>query len=188
MMAPGAAPKAAFALQLLNSGRSPKALALERALDLVVARIIHVLSIVMWIGGVGFVTTVLFPSIRRSTAPQDRLDAFVRFENTFSWQARISVTLAALSGLYMTWRLDAWSRFATPGFWWMDAMAALWGLFALMLFVIEPLVVHPRLKLALASGDLGRLFDRMGRFHQVLLVLSLGTVLGAVGGSHGLWS
>jgi uncharacterized membrane protein len=140
----------------------------------------------MWIGGVGFVTTVLFPSIRRSTAPAERLAAFVRFESVFSWQARVSVALAGLSGLYMTWRLDAWSRFAAARFWWMDAMAAVWTVFALMLFVIEPLIVHPRVKQASDSVDSNRLFDRMERFHRILLVLSLVTVLGAVGGSHGM--
>ena len=153
-------------------------------MDLVVARIVHVLSIVLWIGGVGFVTTVLFPSIRRSTASDGRLAAFVRFESAFSWQARISVALAGLSGLYMIWRLDAWSRFAAAGFWWMDAMVALWAAFALMLFVIEPLVLHRRLQLALDAVDSSRLFDRMEQFHRVMLALSLLTVLGAVGGSH----
>jgi uncharacterized membrane protein len=141
----------------------------------------------MWIGGVGFVTTVLFPSIRRSTAPDGRLAAFVRFESIFSGQARISAALAGLSGLYMTWRLDAWSRFATARFWWMDAMVALWTAFALVLFVIEPLVVHPRLRLAMEAAESGRLFDRMERFHRIMLILSLVTVLGAVGGSHGWW-
>lgn len=156
-------------------------------MDLVVARIVHVLSIVMWIGGVGFVTTVLFPSIRRSTAPDERLAAFVRFESTFSGQARVSVALAGVSDLYMTWRLDAWSRFASARFWWMDAMVALWTAFALVLFVLEPLVVHPRLRSALNSVNSGQLFGRMERFHRIMLLLSLLTVLGAVGGSHGLW-
>ena len=156
-------------------------------MDLVVARIVHVLSIVMWIGGVGFVTTVLFPLIRRSTAPDGRLAAFVQFESSFSGQARVSVALAGLSGLYMTWRLDAWSRFASARFWWMDAMVALWTAFVLVLFVIEPLVVHPRLRMAMEVADSGRLFDRMERFHRIMLVLSLVAVLGAVGGSHGLW-
>jgi uncharacterized membrane protein len=155
-------------------------------MDLVLARILHVLSIVMWIGGVGFVTTVLFPSIRRSTPPEGRLAAFVRFESTFSWQAQISVAIAGLSGLYMTWRLDAWSRFTSPNFWWMDAMVALWSVFALMLFVVEPLFLHRRLQAALAAAGSSRLFDRMERFHRVMLALSLVTVLGAVGGSHGL--
>jgi uncharacterized membrane protein len=161
---------------------------MERSpLDLAIARIVHVLSVVMWIGGVGFVTTVLFPSIRRLTAPDERLAGFVRFENAFSWQARISVALVGLSGLYMTWRLDGWSRFAAIGFWWMDAMVAVWAIFALMLFVIEPAFLHRRLHEALASPGSGRLFDRMERLHWILLTLSMVAVLGAVGGSHGLW-
>ena len=156
-------------------------------MDLAVARIVHVLAVVLWIGGVGFVTTVLFPAIRGAHAPAERLAAFVQFESAFSWQARISVALAGLSGLYMTWRLDAWSRFAAPGFWWMDAMVAVWVIFALMLFVIEPVFLHRRLHQALAGPGSGPLFDRMERLHRILLALSLVAVLGAVGGSHGLW-
>jgi hypothetical protein len=40
-------------------------------MDIVIARILHVLSI----GGVGFVTTVLFPSIRRGVPAEGRLAA-----------------------------------------------------------------------------------------------------------------
>jgi hypothetical protein len=30
----------------------------------------------------------------------------------------------------MVWRLDLWGLFASPAFWWMDAMVLLWALFA----------------------------------------------------------
>jgi uncharacterized membrane protein len=156
-------------------------------MDITIARIVHVISVVLWIGGVGFVTAVLQPSVRRAHPPEERLEAFLRFEQSFAWQARISVALAGLSGVYMTARLDAWSRFASPRFWWMDAMAALWLVFALMLFVIEPFGLERRLKHAIAAGASAKLFDRMERFHRIMLVLSLITVLGAVGGSHGLF-
>lgn len=156
-------------------------------MDIILARTIHVLAIVMWIGGVGFVTTVLFPAVRRTKRPEKRLAAFAVFEGAFAWQARISVGLAGLSGLYMTARLDAWSRFASLQFWWMDAMLGLWLIFALMLFVIEPLVLHRRMAEAIQRPDTGRMFDRMERLHRVMLALSLVTVFGAVAGSHGLW-
>jgi len=42
--------------------------------DVTVARALHVLSIVLWIGGVGFVTTVLLPGVRRLKAPHERID------------------------------------------------------------------------------------------------------------------
>ena len=156
-------------------------------MDLVVARIIHVLAVLLWIGGVGFVTTVLFPSVRRYHAPGARLAAFLQVEASFAWQARISVVLAGLSGLYMTWRLDAWSRFRSPTYWWMDAMVLLWLVFAAMLFVVEPLGLHRRLEHAVATGASSAQFDRMERFHRIILGLSLATVMGAVGGSHGLF-
>jgi hypothetical protein len=69
----------------------------------------------------------------------------------------------------------------------MDAMVGLWLIFAVMLFVLEPLVVHRRIARALASGSSSRLFDAMQRFHRVMLALSVITVVGAVGGSHGLF-
>ena len=47
-------------------------------MDIVLARTIHVLAIVMWIGGVGFVTTVLFPAIRRTKRPEERLAGALR--------------------------------------------------------------------------------------------------------------
>lgn len=65
-------------------------------------------------------------------------------------------------------------------------MVGLWLVFALMLFIIEPLVLHPRLAEALENPDSGQVFGRMERLHRILLGLSLITLLGAVAGSHGL--
>jgi uncharacterized membrane protein len=156
-------------------------------LDLVAARIIHVLAIVHWIGGVAFVTTVLTPWVRRRESPERRLAVFLQFEAGFAAQARISVAVAGLSGFYLTWRLDAWARFASPTYWWMHAMLGLWLVFAVMLFVLEPFVLHRRLEHAIAAGASDRVFRRVERFHKVMLTLSALTILGAVGGSHGLF-
>ena len=156
-------------------------------MDIILARTIHVLAIVMWIGGVGFVTTVVFPAVRRANRPEERLAAFAAFESSFAWQSRISIVLVALSGIYMTARFDAWSRFASLRFWWMDAMVGLWLIFALILFVVEPLSLHRRMAKAIQRPDSGKMFDRMERFHRIMLALSLVIVFGAVAGSHGLW-
>src|SRR6185312_5919300 len=60
----------------------------EVGMDVTVARIVHVLSVVLWIGGVGFVTAVLFPAVRRTEPPERRLEAFGKFESLFGWQGR----------------------------------------------------------------------------------------------------
>lgn len=151
--------------------------------DLAIARALHVLAVLMWIGGVGFVTCVAMPSIRRHHPPGERLAAFRRIEGGFAPQARIWVALAGASGLWMLYRADMWSRFADLRFWWMHAMVCLWALFAVMLFVIEPMVLHRRMdRSTTPAAD----FARMERGHRLLLALAIVTVLGAVAGSHGL--
>jgi uncharacterized membrane protein len=155
--------------------------------DAALARAVHVLAIVAWIGGVSFVTTILMPAIRRAHAPDERLAVFLRYEAAFSWQARLSVAAAGLSGLYMVWRLDLWDRFGDPRSWWMHAMAGLWLVFAALLFAIEPLVLHRRLDAVLGTAQAGPMFERMERMHRLLLALSLATVAAAAGGAHGLF-
>ena len=86
--------------------------------------------------------------------------------------------------MWMVWRGDLWRRFAEPGYWWMHAMVGIWVIFALMLFLIEPLLLSRRM---VRSPSPERDFARMQRMHQVLLVLSSITVFGAVGGSHGMF-
>lgn len=154
--------------------------------DIILARAFHVLGVVVWIGGMMMATTVALPAIRRSDLGPDRMRAFHAIERRFVWQARTAVLIVGLTGLYMAQRLDLWSRFASAEFWWMHAMVGVWLLFALMLFVIEPFVLHSHFhRWAAAQPD--RAFAWLHRAHWLLLCLALVTVLGAVAGSHG-WS
>lgn len=152
--------------------------------DVAAALALHVLSIVVWIGGVSFVTTVVLPALRRGTLGADRLRAFAAVESRFVWQARTAILVAGASGLYLVWRLNLWRTFGAPGFWWMDAMVGLWLLFAVLLFVAEPFVID-RVFQRWAQADPERAFTALHRAHWVLLTLSVITVLGAVAGSAG---
>ena len=78
---------------------------------LAIARALHVLAVVLWIGGVGFVTTVLLPAVRRLKTPAERVAFFDAIERRFAWQARATTLLGGLTGFYMTTRLELWSRF-----------------------------------------------------------------------------
>lgn len=151
--------------------------------DITIARAIHVLAVMFWIGGVAFVTLVVMPFIRRAHPPADRLAAFHKLEGSFAAQARVWVLLAGVSGFWMVERGQMWDRFADLRFWWMHAMVGLWAIFAAMLFVIEPLFLHRRMEESLKpAAD----FDRMEVVHRGLLGLAVVTILGAVAGSHGL--
>jgi uncharacterized membrane protein len=153
--------------------------------DVAVARALHVLAVVIWIGGVAMVTMVVLPAVRRGDIGPNRLQAFEAIERRFGWHARIATVIVGLSGFYMTDRLDLWGRFRSGEFWWMHAMVGVWLLFTLVLFVAEPLILH-RWFHAKASAAPDRAFAVLQRAHWLLLALSLITILGAVAGSQGM--
>lgn len=135
-----------------------------------IARALHVLAAVLWIGGVGLVTTVLLPALRRLPDPAQRIAVFEAVEGRFGVQARLSILLAGLSGLYMPVRMDAWYRFMSLPHWWMHAMVLVWLVFAAMLFVLEPVVLHRRFR-ARARSNPDATFRTIHRFHVTLLAL-----------------
>ena len=149
---------------------------------LALARVIHVLAVVLWIGGLSIVTTTLLPAIRRGELGADWLGPFHAIERRFVWQARIAILLVGASGFYMVEQADLWDRFSSLAYWWMHAMVGLWAIFAIGLFIVEPLILDRRLP-ALAARRPAVTFAWLGRVHWLLLAMSLITVTGAVAGS-----
>lgn len=147
-----------------------------------IALALHVLAIVLWIGGVGFVTLALLPALRRIDDVPQRLLLFEALERRFSRVAGTGILLAGATGLYLVIRLNTWTWFARLRFWWLDAMVLVWLLFAALLFVLEPLWLHRRFReWAVRSPE--EAFTTAERFHWIMLILAVLTILGAVAGA-----
>lgn len=155
--------------------------------DITVARAIHILAVIHWMGGVAFVTTVILPSIALISEPTGRLALFETVEGRFSTQVRVSVPLAGLSGLYMVQRLDAWDRFLQPSGWWLTAMVVVWLLFMAILFVVEPFVLRDWFRQR-AMADPDGTFRFVQRAHWLLLAAGAAVAAAGVLGAHGLLS
>lgn len=147
------------------------------------ARAVHVLSVIHWIGGVAFVTLVVLPLARVASSGR-RLALFAAVEHRFSAQVKISVPLAGLSGFYMVGRLDAWPRLLDPSQWWLGAMVALWLAFMVILFVVEPVLGGRFLDPEQADPD--TTLRHVQRAHGLLLGLASVVAASAVLGAHGL--
>jgi uncharacterized membrane protein len=152
--------------------------------DVTIARAIHVLGVVLWIGGVAFVTTVLLPAIGRRHAAEDRFQAFEAIGRTFAMKSRATTLIVGLTGFHMTAAQDLWDRFLHLDFWWMHAMVLVWLIFTVMLFVAEPLFLHRWFEARARTRPEGT-FRLIARMHWVLLWGSLVAVLGVVIGAHG---
>ena len=152
--------------------------------DVTLARAVHVLSVVHWLGGMAFVTLVVLPLARQMADPAQRLTVFLAAEQRFSLQVKVSLLLVGASGLYMAERLAAWPRFLDLTQWWLSAMAALWALFMTILFVVEP--VFGARFLARGDADPDGTLRLLQRAHWFLLALSALVAGAAVLGTHGM--
>jgi uncharacterized membrane protein len=151
--------------------------------DIAVARAIHLLGLVHWIGGVTAVTTIVLPRARAIADAKQAIEAFEAFEARFAAQARISILLVGLSGAYMLMKLQAWAMLAQRSGWWLDLMIAVWLLFAAMVYVIEPLF-HHRLRDA-ALRDKDRAFAVATAFHVIALTAAAVAIACGVLGTAG---
>lgn len=148
------------------------------------ARVIHVIAVILWIGGVAMVTTVLIPAIKKMKSKEEQVETFERIEGKFALQAKVTTLLTGLTGFYMLYELDAWGRYLDYRYWWIHGMTLVWILFSLILYVLEPFVLHKAFK-KYAGRDAAKTFRIMHRLHWILLAISLLTAAGAVAGTHG---
>ena len=152
----------------------------------VFARVLHVIGVVLWIGGVAFVTTVLIPSLKNINDSTNKLELFEQLEGKFSFQAKLPTLVTGISGFYMGEVMNDWGRYQQLQFWWMHLMTLIWIVFTLVLFVLEPLFLHQWFH-EQAVKNSAKTFSLVHTIHKILLALSLLAVFGAVAGAHGLY-
>ena len=149
---------------------------------LVIARALHVVAVVAWIGGVAFVTTVLIPAIRSTQSAENRLDLFEVLEGKFGFQAKFTTLLTGLSGFYMLHVMNLWASMH----WWIYLMIIVWAIFTIVLFILEPLFLHKWFHQQ-AEKNNEQAFVVLQIMHIVLLSISLAAIFCAVAGVHGLF-
>lgn len=152
--------------------------------NITIARIVHIIAVILWIGGVSMVTTVLIPAIKKIKSKEEQIKTFETIEGKFAIQAKITTLLTGLSGFYMLYEMNAWSRYLDYRFWWLHSMTLVWIIFSLILYILEPYILH-KVFAKYANKAPDKTFRIKHQLHWVLLVISLITTAGAVAGSHG---
>lgn len=150
--------------------------------------IIHVLTVILWIGGTAFVTTVIFPLIYATKDPLQKVLLFQRVEHRYVNIARSYAVIAAASGflnlflmgfyrILFTWRGIGLTLMVLVGVFWL-----------VLLFGLEGIVIKRLLKMAeTGERDPNVIFGILNRFHWVLLTLSLAAAAGGISFAHGIW-
>jgi uncharacterized membrane protein len=163
----------------------------------VIVLTIHIISIVIWIGGVAFVTMITFPMIQRAGNSLEQVMMFQGVEHRFSKIAKIMVILVGLSGLYLIYEKYGFN-FKELGFgvW---IMIIVWVFYASLLFGLEKIIFKkmfstPSRNQVVPTGEqpdlpteqagTKKIFNKLQRFHWVVLALSFLAIAAGIWTAH----
>lgn len=143
----------------------------------------HVTIVVLWIGGVAFVTIIIFPMLLRMEDSFEKVLLFQRVENKFAKQARFYAWTAGITGFILLFMTGQQGNLFTVNGLGVTMMLIVWLVYTLVL------TFEKRLFKVLFSRpeklDAAKIFVRLNTFHWVILGLSLAAVFIGVWTGHG---
>ena len=144
---------------------------------------IHVLGVVIWIGGVAFVTMIVFPMLMRMEGSLEKMILFQGVERRFAKIAKISVAAVGITGAWMLQITGEWKTLFSAAGIGPTLMVIVWTFYLLVL------LFEGRLFKVLFRGeaqqDTSKVFFRLSVFHWVVLGLSLLAIGVGVWAGHG---
>lgn len=144
---------------------------------------VHVIGVVLWIGGVAFVTMVVFPMIMRLENSLEKVLFFQGVEHRFAKIAKISVMVVGVTGILLLQITGKWNiMFKASGIG-PTLMTVVW------VFYVLVLMFEGRLFKAIFKGeaqqDTAKVFYRLSVFHWLILGISLLAIGVGVWTGHG---
>jgi uncharacterized membrane protein len=149
---------------------------------LAILLIIHVICVIIWIGGVAFVTTVIFPMMYKTEGSLEKALLFQRVEHRFAGMVRWLIAVVGMTGF---WILSAKYGFAVllqrRGLG-IVIMIAAWALYTTVLLserrVFGKIFADPE------KIDMDRALRMINAMHWVLLTISFSAVAAGVWFGH----
>ncbi|MCU7795967.1 MAG: hypothetical protein KZQ73_07795 [Candidatus Thiodiazotropha sp. (ex Semelilucina semeliformis)] len=148
-----------------------------------IAVTLHLLGVIIWVGGMFFAHVVLRGVLNKMLEPQDRLPFLLKvFDGFFPW-VWLSVVLILASGFWMLFTV-----YETETTFWLLFMSVIGTLMAVIFIFIYVLPYH-QLSHALKGHDVPKALAAIVRIRQLILTnLSLGILVTVVTlfGKYGL--
>ncbi|MBI5560819.1 MAG: hypothetical protein HY883_06050, partial [Deltaproteobacteria bacterium] len=141
-----------------------------------VLHVIHLLTVIIWIGGLAFITMLVLPMVVGMQDALQKVLFFQRIEHRFAPAARIYNAIVVITGLLLMflggWHTALFTRQGVP----LLIMLIIGIFWTVMLFGLEPRIIKKMLGRLAKSGEkmeIETVFKRLNRMHWILLVVSL---------------
>lgn len=138
---------------------------------------IHVLSMVMWIGGVTFVTMIIFPVLSRMEDSMAKVSFFIGFEKRFQLLAKILIIIVGLTGLLLFLQRGGFGGLTSEESFLLGYKFFIWLFYLVLLFGAEK-----RLMATLISPNTTpeKAFKKLSIFHWIVMILSLIAIMAGI--------
>ena len=144
---------------------------------------VHVLGVVLWIGGVAFVTMIVFPMIMRMEDSFEKVLFFQGIEHSFARIAKGAVAVVGLTGGWLLYATGEWRVLFSMAGIGPTLMLLVWT-FYLFVLLFEGKIFRMIFG-GSAAQDAAKIFTLLSRFHWVVLGVSLLAAGVGVWAGHG---
>lgn len=143
---------------------------------------LHVVTIVLWIGGVAFVTVIILPMLVTMEDSLEKVMLFQRVENKFARQARFYAWIAGVTGVILLYLTGEYKTLFSINGIGVTVMLIVWLIYTFILTFEKRIF---KVLFSQKELDTAKIFRRLNIFHWFVLALSLAAIFIGVLSGHG---
>ncbi len=149
---------------------------------LTILLIIHVISVVIWIGGVAFVTLVIFPMMYRTEGSLEKALLFQGVEHRFSGMVKWLLVIVGATGFWMLYAKYGFGILAETHGIGIVIMIFAWALYTTVL--LSERKIFGRLFAEPEKIDMNKALKVINAMHWFLLIISFSAIGAGVWFGH----
>ena len=149
---------------------------------LTILLIIHVICVIAWIGGVTFVTTVVFPMMYRTAGSLEKAMLFQGVEHRFAAMVKWLIAIVGVTGFWILYAKYGFAVLATAHGIGIVIMIFAWALYTTVL--LSERKVFARIFADPEKIDMDQALRLINMMHWFLLVVSYSAVAAGVWFGH----
>jgi uncharacterized membrane protein len=151
---------------------------------LTILLIIHIICVIIWIGGVTFVTTVIFPMMYMTEGSLEKALMFQRVEHRFAGMVKWLVAIVGITGLWMLYAKYGFGILVQTRGIGIATMIFAWTLYTTIL--LSERKIFGRILADPEKIDMDQALKLINIMHWFLVVISYSAVAGGVWFGHGM--
>jgi uncharacterized membrane protein len=150
---------------------------------LTILLILHVICVIVWIGGVAFVTMVIFPMMYQTEGSLEKALMFQRVEHRFAGMVKWLIAIVGATGLYLLYAQYGFGILLQTRGIGILIMLFAWALYTTV--ILSERKIFGRLFADPEKIDMDKALKMINVMHWFLLIISFTAVAGGVWFGHG---